>query len=161
MKIKYLLILLIAFAFTISSCSYLPKPEFKRVGDVSLTPLDSLGYKIIANAIYYNPTPLTITFKKVNLDVYLNNKQVGTVNQNVSTELFPKQETIVPVELNLRQEVIMTQVLNSVLDIFSTKKKRSTFVFKGTSTTQILGFSSENPVEFKTDIDLNLLNLVK
>lgn len=151
--------LLIVLLFSLQACTYLPKPEFKRVEEVKIIPADNIGFKIEANTVYYNNAPIAVTIKQLDLDVFLKDKKVGVVSQNLEIELEPKKETILPIHLELNREILLTQVLSSVLDLFGSKKKTSKFTFKGSSTAIIFGIETKNPVEFETEVNLDILGL--
>ena len=158
---KNLFILLISSLTLFNSCSLIPEPEFKSVKEIKLLPTETKGVKIEAKTVYYNPGSFDITIKQLDLDVFLKGKKIGSVNQKIEAVMPSKKETIIPINLNIKQEVLMQQMIGSILDIFSAQKKITKFVFKGTSTASVFGISTQNPVEFETEVDLDILKFAK
>ncbi len=60
--------------------------------------------KLKGQAVFYNPNPQSGKLKSINVDIYVNEKKVGTVDQTMKIKIPAKGEFIVPLEVNLKMK---------------------------------------------------------
>lgn len=60
--------------------------------------------KLKGQAVFYNPNPQSGKLKSINVDIYVNEKKVGTVDQTMKIKIPARGEFTVPLEVNLKMK---------------------------------------------------------
>lgn len=76
--------------------------------------------KLKAQAIFYNPNPESGKLKAISVDIFVNEKKVGTVDQQMKIKIPAKGEFTVPLEVNLNMKEL--GFMDTVLGMLGGKK---------------------------------------
>ena len=92
------------FAFLLLSnlligCGPKEKIELRKIKDVVVDGTTEPMLK--AQAIFYNPNNMKMKLKRINVDVYVNEKKVAHINQELKTLIPAKSEFTIPLEVKL------------------------------------------------------------
>lgn len=94
--------ILLALLF-LASCAPKEKVELRRIKDVVIEvntePL------LRANAVLYNPNKISMTLRKIDMEVFVNGKRAARIDQQLKTRVPARAEFTVPLEVrvNLRE----------------------------------------------------------
>ena len=71
---------------------------------------------LTANAIFYNPNNMRGKLKKIDIEIFVNGKKAGSVNQQLKTVIPSKSEFTVPIEvkLSLKEQGFMDTLLGVI-----------------------------------------------
>ena len=144
-------ILLIIGLFLFNACK---RPEedivLRQIRNVSL---DASADPILtANAIFYNPNNMRGKLKKIDIEIFVNGKKAGTVNQHLKTVIPSRSEFTIPIEvkLSLKEQGF----LDTVLGLIGGRKFEVHYT--GSLKLNYRGFPVHVPVDYKDDIRIRL-----
>lgn len=103
-----------------------------------------------ANAILYNPNNIKIKLRKVNVEVYVNGKKSGLVDQEPRMVIPAEAEFTVPLEVKLNMKEM--GVLDTIFGIIGSKKLKVRY--KGSISITYKGLPIRVPVDYESDVKL-------
>ena len=147
------LVSVVLILLVVISCSR-PKeaPVFKRVANVKVTAIKGTEATLNGDAFFYNPNEVSMKLRKVNIDVTLEGKKIGTIQQDLKTKIPALSEFKVPVDAKF--DVGDIGVLNSIISALGGKKMK--VHYKGNIKISIHGVPISVPVDYEDDIRLKL-----
>ena len=97
-------------------------PEFVRTKDWQINKLESGNMVFTAKAVFYNPNKAKAKLKSIVLDIFTNDKKIGTVTQIEQIKIKGQSPFDIPLrlEFNLRESGI--DVLGTILNLMSNNK---------------------------------------
>ena len=149
--LKTILFFVLSLSFMVS-CSPPKEPEFRDVTNVNVKNFSTSSVTISADAILYNPNKMAAVLKEINVVVWIDGKEVGTVQQESNIEVKGMEEFAVPLELSFSPNKIFDNVLSGAMSLLSNKK--FTIEYKGYIRVKIAGITIKVPVNDKTSIRL-------
>lgn len=140
-------VILILMAFSITSCQR-PDEDIKlrQIKDVVVDA--STSPKLKANALFYNPNKMRGKLKKIKVDIYVNEKKVGHVDQDLKTVIPSQDEFVVPLEVNLAMKEL--GFVDTVLGMIGGKKFQVRY--EGYLRLSYHGLPVKIPVNYKDEI---------
>jgi LEA14-like dessication related protein len=106
--------------------------------------------KLRAKAILYNPNPQRGKLKKVDLEIYVNGKKAGDVNQKLNVSVPSKGEFSVPLEVNLALKEF--GLMDTMLSVMGGKKIK--VHYKGYIRVNYHGLPIRVPIDYEDDVRL-------
>ena len=107
MRINFLSISLayIFLVVTVSqkACKINEPPSFINIDKISITDLTQQSIGITSNANFHNSNDVGITIDKVELNVIVNGKQIGSIAQQKSTKIKSRADFSIPIKLQISQ----------------------------------------------------------
>lgn len=103
-----------------------------------------------ANAILYNPNNIKIKLRKVKVDVYVNEKKTGVVDQELKMTIPATAEFSVPLEVKLNMKEL--GLLNTIFGMIGGKKLK--VQYKGSISVTYKGLPLRIPVDYKSEVRL-------
>ena len=125
-------------------------PEFRRVGDIRVNKIDGTKATLNGNAYFYNPNDVNMTLRKINVDVFLEGKKIGTINESVKTKIPALAEFKVPVDASF--DVTEVGVLKSILSVLGGKKMKAHY--EGNIKLTVYGIPVKVPIDYEDEIRL-------
>ncbi len=141
--------LLIIVAILLTACD---KPdqdiELKRIKDVVVDATSDPTLK--ANAIFFNPNKAHGKIKKIKVDIYVNGKKAGHVDQDFKLVIPSQAEFTVPIEVKLAiKELGFMDTLFGVIG-----GKKFTVRYEGFLKLTYHGFPIRVPVDYKDEVKI-------
>ena len=101
--------------------SCIPKEDvvFRKVGNVRFD-ATTKSPVLKADMVFYNPNKTKGKLKKIELDIFVNDKKAGTVNQTLNQAINGQAEFTVPIEVNLALKEL--GLLDTIINLFGGKK---------------------------------------
>lgn len=103
-----------------------------------------------ANAIFYNPNKMRGRLKKINIQIYVNGKKTGDVNQDLKTVIPAQGEFTVPLEVKLSMKEL--GFMDTVLGMLGGKKYE--VHYQGFLRLSYHGVPIKVPVDYKDEVRL-------
>ncbi len=105
-----------------------------------------------ANAVFYNPNNVRGKLKKIDIEIFVNGKKAGSVNQHLKTVIPSKSEFTVPIEvkLSLKEQGF----LDTVLGLIGGRKFEVHYT--GSLKLNYRGFPVHVPVDYKDEVRIRL-----
>lgn len=130
----------------------LPKEEiqFKKVKNVLLT-ASGANPLLKGDMLFYNPNTKRMKLKKLDLVVFLNDKEAGIVNQSLKQEIPAQADFTVPIEVMLSLKDM--GLLDAIAGILGGKKKYMVRI-KGKIRGSVHGLTVSVPVDYTEEIKL-------
>ena len=104
--------------------------------------------KLKAQAVFYNPNPERGKLKAINVDIYINEKKVGRVDQEMKIVIPSKGEFTVPLEVSLNMKEL--GFMDTVFGMLGGKK--FDVRYEGYLKVTYHGFPIKVPVKYKDQI---------
>ncbi len=105
----------------LSSCSLYEDPEFKKITIHGVPTLSRNNITIKSNAHFYNPNPIGCTLNRVVLEVFVNDKKAGVINQELKRDINGHADFTIPINITfnpakvINLNYLLKQALSSVL----------------------------------------------
>jgi LEA14-like dessication related protein len=137
----------------LGACKQRPEEDivFKYVQGVVVDATDK-DPRLKANAVFFNPNDMKAKLKKIELDVFVEGKKAGHVDQKLSLLIPANSEFTVPLEvkLNLKEMGLM----NTLFSILGAKKMDVRYV--GSIRINYKGIPINVPVDYKSEIRIKI-----
>ena len=107
------------------ACNGPTSPEFKKLENVqfkSTSFLNGLTVTLTSDAIFHNPNPIGAKVTEVDLDVFINGKQVTRVKQDLSVDMKAKSDFTLPLEFEIPLQEVYKDLKPTLGDLFKKKK---------------------------------------
>jgi len=145
-RLSNILLLVLASAF-LFQCQ---KPDqdivLKQVRDVVVDATSEPTLK--ANAIFYNPNKMKGRIKKIKVDIYVNGKKAGNVDQDFKLVVPAQAEFTVPIEVKLA--IKQLGFMDTVFGLIGGKKFEVRY--EGFLKLSYHGIPIKVPVDYKDDV---------
>lgn len=143
---------MLIMAFAISCKNVDQAPEFRRVGNVKVTKVDGKEALLNGDAFFYNPNRASIFLRRVDVDVFLEEKRIGAINQSLKMKVEGESEFKVPLDATFNVSDI--GLLNGIMSLLGGKKM--TVRYTGKVKLRIYGVPVTVPVDYEDEIKLRL-----
>jgi LEA14-like dessication related protein len=141
---------LAAFAFVLLLFTQCEKPDqdivLRRIKDVVVDATTEPTLK--GNAIFYNPNKIRGRIKKAKIDIFVNGKKAGSVDQDFKLAVPAQSEFTVPIEVKLAVKEL--GFMDTVLGLIGGKKFEVRY--QGFLKLSYHGFPIKVPVDYKDDV---------
>lgn len=98
------------------SCNNLKEPEYRGIKNFRIENWGQNESTAKMDVIYYNPNATGFTIKNTDLDIYINDKQVGHTHQDSAIRVMKESEFIVPVSAKLHVNSLLDNALTALLN---------------------------------------------
>ena len=153
MRLYQIFALSLLIIVLLSSCQKPEEaPEFKRIGKVKVNEVIDGQALVNAEAIFYNPNPVNMKLKKINVEVFVQEKKVGTINQDFRLKIPAESDFSVPLDVALDVKEI-----GSLGDIFSIMMGAKIPIrFSGHIRAKVHGMGFNVPINVKDNVRINM-----
>lgn len=110
-----------------------------------------MSQALSGDAIFYNPNSSRMKLRQVKIDVYLDDQKAAQVDQDTKVVARPKSEFTVPVVLQLREGLKISDLL---IDVLRGKKYKVHYV--GHLKVNVNGFPVRIPIDHTEELKLRL-----
>ncbi|MBL3657894.1 NDR1/HIN1-like protein [Fulvivirga sediminis] len=137
------------FSLLIMSCNG-PKeaPEFKQITNIEVTKVMGRTAYLNADAYFYNPNKVRMTLKKINVDVMVEGKKIGEINQSVKTKIPAMSDFKIPLDATFDMGEV--GFLNSIISILGGKKVKVHYT--GHIKLTYHGFPIRVPIDYDDEV---------
>jgi LEA14-like dessication related protein len=140
---------------SITACSGPREPEFRKMVNIQVEEATLNNIQITAEAVYYNPNVIGITFDQSDVFVKANGFEVGKIEMTEPEKIYAKTEFAIPVEVNFPPSKIFERESGLLSSIISTYLDRKIDLeYYGSVTMEIGGIKFKIPVEYEETVDL-------
>lgn len=148
--LKSISLFLLVFILLSSCARPEQEPEFRRIDNLKVGKISGSSAVLTGDAVFYNPNEVKAKLKKIAIDVELEGKSIGTINQSFNTKIPALAEFTVPLEASF--DISDVGLLNGLLSIFGGKKVEVRY--KGTIQVSMYGFPTTVPVDYTEELRL-------
>jgi len=134
----------------LSSC--VPKEQviLRNIKDVRVDGGADGNAKLNAIAVFYNPNPLRMKLKEIDVQVMVDGKKAARASQKLNFQIPAKAEFSVPLEVQLALKEL--GLLDTLLSLFGGKKYEIHYV--GFVRVKVHGLTIKVPIDYKDEIKL-------
>lgn len=140
-------ILLFCLAAMLVGCGPKEDIEFKYVKDVIVDANTEPLLK--GKAVLYNPNRQRMKLRKINVDVYVNDKKTARIDQEPSLNIPAEAEFTVPLEVKLNMKEV--GFMDTLLGVMGGKKMKVRY--KGTISVTYKGVPVRVPVDYESTVN--------
>jgi LEA14-like dessication related protein len=123
--------------------------ELRRIKDVVVDATTDPLLK--ANAVFYNPNKAHGKLKKIKVEIFINDKKVGDVDQDLKMKIPSRLEFTVPLEVKLAMKEL--GFMDTMLGMIGGKKFK--VHYKGFLKLSYHGLPIKIPVDYKDEIKVS------
>lgn len=144
------LMLIVMTIFFGASCGPKEDIEFRQIRDVVV---DGSGKPMLkAQAVFYNPNDMRMKLRGLTVDIFVDGKKAGQIDQDLQTEIPAQAEFTVPLEVMLAAEDL--SLLDTVLGMLGGRKME--VHYKGALRLNYRGLPIRVPVNYKDEVRIRL-----
>lgn len=126
------------------------EPQFLGIDRVNVTDMNFKEAHLTAEARFFNPNSVKIKLKEVNVEIQLEGKAIGHIDQEFDLKIAPNSEFSVPLDATFKIQDI--GMINGLMSILGGKKAK--VKYKGYIKASVHGFTSTVPVEYDDEVKL-------
>ncbi len=126
------------------------EPQFLRIDNLGVGKISGSEATLTADAVFYNPNNVKMKLKQVAIDIELEGKRIGSINQDLTTKIPAMSEFTVP--LNASFDISDIGLLNGILSILGGKKVD--VHYKGFIKVFVHGYPVTVPIEYDDEVRL-------
>ncbi|MBD0401278.1 LEA type 2 family protein [Flammeovirga sp. EKP202] len=131
-------------------------PEFVTLKNMEMFSLEDGNFVVKAEAVLYNPNSVSITIDEIHVDVLVNGNNIGSVNQNLTSEAKKQSEFSLPLEVQFPPKALFSNLLGGILNMATGEDFEVRYT--GYVKTKALGVSFKVPFDQKETLGLNILD---
>ena len=146
--IKYSYVLM---SLLLAACAPKEQVVFRKVLNIRLDMVSNAPV-LKADIVFFNPNKQGAKLKKINLDILVNEKKGGEVDQVLNQKIKGESEFTVPIEVKLNLKEI--GLLDTLINIFGAKKYTIRMV--GKIRVSVSGFAISVPVDEIQEIKIRM-----
>ena len=132
------------------ACAGPQSPEFERIENVkfkSLSFTNGLSVTLQGDAIFHNPNPIGAKVTEIDLDVYINDKKVTHIRQEVSSTMKANADFSLPLNFDIPLKEVTKDLKPTLGNIF--KKMEVEYKLDGNIKVGLGNVELRVPVEHK------------
>jgi LEA14-like dessication related protein len=146
-RLKISMIMLVAAGLMLGNCQKPDQPiELKRIKDVVVDATTDPMLK--AQAVFHNPNNVRMRLKKIKIDIIINGKKTGEIDQDLKTVIPARSEFTVPLEVKLAMKEV--GFLDTIFSMLGGKK--FAVQYKGVLKLSYHGVPIRVPVDYNDEI---------
>ncbi len=135
----------------ISSCKGPEEaPEFKYIENVRVTNVTDKEAFLNADAVFYNPNDMAMTLRGVDVDVYIEGRDIGRIEQSDKIKIPASSDFKIPLDATFN--IGDVGVLNTLLGMLGGKKLKVRYM--GYIKVTMNGLPVRVPVDYEGDVRL-------
>ena len=131
----------------VSGCVPMEQVILRSVNIIQVEPGDNGEALLKADAIFYNPNVSRMRLKEIDIDIFVDGKKAGKVDQKFSSLIKAKSEFAVPLEVQLNLKEI--GLLDTILSFLGGKEHD--IQFTGFIKMKVNGFPVKAPINYKEE----------
>lgn len=133
------------------ACAPLKEPEFRGIQNMQVS---SQGSQLVvdAEAIMFNPNRKKMTLYEIDLDVAINDANVGHILDSTEVAVPAEEVFYVPVRVTVPTQKVLSNLLTSLFS--AAKDKKVEVQYRGHVRMRALGIKFKLPVNAKSKIKL-------
>lgn len=151
---KKTVLLSLFLAFILASCNVNEEPEYIKLEQLKVQSLTKTTAKITTNALYYNPNHIGGKVKRMNIQVYHEEKKVADVN-SVEFEVNGRENFKVPLVVDVPLKELLEDKMSLVETISGfLENKKIVLRYKGEITFDFYAFEYSYPIDDVYEVEL-------
>lgn len=136
---------------TVTACNKPDQePEFRGIRHINVQKIKGTKAELTAEAHFYNPNDVRLKLKNIDVDIMLEGKTIGSIDQDLNMKIDKMSEFVVPLEASFNIGEI--GLLNGIISILGGKKVKVTY--EGTVTASVHGYRTKVPVYYEDEVRL-------
>lgn len=136
------------------SCREVQDVEFVKVQKVEFYEIRNGNIIAKAHAIFNNPNNRGGKVKKVDISVFVEDRESGKVLRDESFKVYPNAEFIIPLDLEITFEEVAKNLFSGLLA--KDRKKSLPLHLKGNVWVTVYGLTRKVPVDYQTTLRYTL-----
>ena len=144
-KLSYILLL---FCLVFNACSKPESFEYREVKNIKLQHLGFSKSTVSMDIVYYNPNNFSVNLKKVECQVFLNQKYLGDYLLDTTIHVSSKSVFVVPASISFDMMDVVKKGFNILIN------KEALIGVKGKTRVGKSGFYFNVPIQYETKFKL-------
>lgn len=151
-QIYFLALAVLLSSLLLSSCK-IYAPVFKTVENPRFEKIGNSGIKMGAEIVFENPNKIKCTIKDIDINIILDNKQIGTLGEKSDVKMAKQSEFRIPLGIMVNPQGTTLDNLNTIIKLISNKE--SDLSLNGKVAVKFLGITVPIPVKYNTKFKLS------
>jgi LEA14-like dessication related protein len=132
------------------SCGPKESVVFKQVKNVNIHA--AMDPRMNADVVFYNPNKMSMKLKKIKIDIFIDGKKTGEIDQELKMQIPAQKEFSVPIEVKLAMKEL--GLLNTIFGMIGGEKKE--VHYQGSLKINYHGLPISVPVDYKSEIRIKI-----
>ena len=130
------------------------EPKFQKIENIIVKDLTASKVKIDADAVVYNPNPISIQLNNIELDVFANDLKVSHISQTKVSEIAKRDNFNIPLSLSFNPTELFQDNLIGLLEsaLGSYQQQKVDLKFIGYAQFEVKGIKFTVPIEYEDEI---------
>jgi len=148
---KYLITLGLVLSL-VSACNKPKQPEFVSIKSLEIQEMTDDKVTLAGEAILHNPNGFSVTVKEIDINVTVNEKAVGKVNQIGDIKVPAREDFEVPLVIDFAPRDVYNNLLSGLMAVI-TKGKLEVY-YQGSIKMKAAGITFNVPIDYKDQVKL-------
>jgi LEA14-like dessication related protein len=135
-------------------CKSLEPPEFKYIEDLKIEMLDQGNAILKANAVLHNPNKKNIVIKRIDIDLYADEKVIATIDKDMSVKAKGASDFRVPLDIQVSLGDLNLNNIGAALGLFGSGGQKVRYL--GKIKVKAYGVPLTVPVDYEDKIKFSL-----
>lgn len=138
----------------VASCNLKPKsPEFVRVENIERPTYYGGVITLKGDMIFHNPNKIGFDIKSTDIDVFINQKKVYTIDNLKANDVQANSEFAIPFKIEFESDKVYKGFLSTGLGMLSSKSV--VFKLEGTVDLEVKGIPFQEDISFSKEIKIS------
>lgn len=142
--------LILCITWAMLACGPKESVVFKQVRNVNIHA--ATDPRMNADVVFYNPNKMTMKLKKIKIDILIDGKKTGEIDQDLKMHIPAQKEFSIPVEVKLAMKEL--GLLDTIFGMIGGKTKEVHFT--GSLKINYHGLPVSVPVDYKSEIRIKI-----
>lgn len=154
---NYFPLLFILSIVMVAGCKSPDPPILKEIRNVKIGSIINNEMIVSGEALVMNPNNFSATLNSLNLEVFLEDKKIATIQETVSYKILPNEDSAIPlrgtIDLKTVEKILNEKGLKILMG------QELPLLFKGTARAKVHGVNMKIPVNYIERINLKNIRL--
>ena len=144
--------LTLGLVLSIVSCNKPKQPEFVSIKSLQVQEMTDQKVTLAGEAVLHNPNGFSVTVKEIDINVTVNEKAVGKVNQIGDIKVPAKEDFVVPLVIDFAPKDVYDNLLSGLMSVI-TKGKLDVY-YQGSIRMKAAGITFNVPIDHTDEVKL-------
>jgi LEA14-like dessication related protein len=127
---KQTLFVALIIATGLTACNKPASPQFKYIDNVAVNIESLSSANLHAEAVLYNPNKNSITIKRADIDILVDDKIIAVLEQDFDIKVQPNADFTIPLDVKIRLKDLNLNAIGSALGLLGDSGKEIHYLGK-------------------------------
>ena len=145
-------VLALGLMLSLGACNKPKQPEFVSIKSLEVREMTDSKVTLAGEAVLHNPNGFSVTVKEIDIDVTVNEKTVGKVNQIGDIKVPAKEDFVVPLVIDFAPKDVYNNLLSGLMAVIT--KGELEVYYQGSIKMKAAGITFNVPIDHQDEVKL-------